>query len=165
MAREIFFLDWNVDLLFGFENRVLSEGIESIRKGIALGDKIPPVIVETYYNPILQEFENITGIVDCTGAPDIDFDKSRIYRLSDSVIHPKTLVLDGGHHRAVAHYLERKPLPCRWPNDDDKRGVTLGTYNPFIWKFIHEIPIIEGVLIGKELLEFDHRKVVHGFYR
>ncbi len=82
---ELLWLDLEQVTLYGHEDGNSEEKINSIMKGIDLGDVFPPVFVR-----IISE------------------DKYRLYFHFD----PFDNTNFGGHHRAIAHYRKKKPLKC-----------------------------------------------------
>ena len=95
MDEEIW-LDLHAEILYGFQASVSEEIVDSIIKGIKLGDVFPDVTV--YRND----------------------DNS--YALAQSVTDPKTPFHDGGHARAVAHFKEHQPLRCALIDASDDRA-------------------------------------------
>ena len=86
MQKEIIYLDLNRVTLIGFQRNVSDLRIEVLVNGIEAGNDIPPV---------------------------------RVYRINESLYQLTMLNRsdcgcgkDGGHHRAVAHYILNKPLKC-----------------------------------------------------
>jgi len=79
-------LDLNEVNLFGFQKHVFNTLIESILLGIEKNDEFPPVFVTTLNNK--------------------DFFLTYVF-------NPYLREFDGGHHRAKAHYLAKKPLKCK----------------------------------------------------
>lgn len=82
---KIISLDWNKDLLFGWETEKSDRVILSIIRGIELRDDFPPV-------PIIGDDGE--------------------YYISDFRKKPESDYYDGGHNRAVAHYIMSEPLKC-----------------------------------------------------
>lgn len=120
----IFYLDWNVHQLFGWERQKSDLVIDAIIRGIEAGDDFPPVYVYPageqgfYISPWL---ENLPGWAD------------------------------GGHNRAVGHYIMRKPLKC-----------ALLKGRPFFDQM--RVPIPE-VIIGEDLGEYQDKKSRFQNYR
>ena len=118
MDEDIFYLDLNQVTLLGFERQNLFSKVEKMVQAIEAGDNnFPPVPV--------KRFDYFTYAL--THEPD------------------KIGNADGGHHRAVAHYIANKPLKCRlveenirWRNypKRDEWGFSL-------------FPIPEAILIDK----------------
>jgi hypothetical protein len=83
-------LDLRVVDLYGFEHRKNKEILESMIFGIENGDTFPPV-------PVKKISESV-------------------YWLSADILDKNTYsnstYLDGGHHRALAHYIVGEPLSC-----------------------------------------------------
>ena len=81
---EIFYLDWNKHTLFGWETVKSDLVVDAIVRGIEAGDEFPPVHVHQ---------------------------GEKGYYLSPlrETSHGWT---DGGHNRAVGHYIARQPLKC-----------------------------------------------------
>jgi len=82
---EIFYLNLRENDLYGWESKKNKFLVKSIIKGIKNGDEFPPVSVH----------KTITN----------RFFISKIKKLDNGVI-------DGGHHRAIAHYKMKKLLKC-----------------------------------------------------
>ncbi|MBS3087130.1 hypothetical protein J4226_00885 [Candidatus Pacearchaeota archaeon] len=107
---EEFYLDWKKDTLQVWELYKSSFVVAAMREGIRIGSIFPAV----YVVRICDNF----------------------YRLAAGEANSKN-IYDGGHHRAVAHYLEKKSLLCLLsdriganPNDYRDIGlVELGDYN------------------------------------
>ena len=112
--------------LYGFERYKSARRIESIIKGIEAGDDFPPVFVERFP-------KNEYGIVRFVD----EYDNTNY----------------GGHNRAVAHYIEGKPLKC----------IVLG--NSFLNRTYHDVKIPEIIITEEsdsdseieELRRFDKR--------
>lgn len=159
MTDEIYFLDWNRDLLLGFQDSVCTQGVNMLRKAIQSGKEITPVIVQPFYNPTTYRFEDLTGYADMDEfAPD-----ARILTLNPFIFVPRLHTRDGGHHRAVAHYLERKPLPYRWKNESDKIILEREGTPEFPWRFIREVRMKDDVLTSKGEPEWERRMELHGY--
>lgn len=86
-ADNIFYLDWNTQELFGWENNKSDLVIDSIIRGIEAGDDFPPV-------PVHRDKEK----------------SNRFYISPLREISP--LFSDAGHYRALGHYIADKPLKC-----------------------------------------------------
>jgi len=85
MDGDIVFLDLNKVRLFGFERETLASKVDRMIKSIEAGDEdFPPVPVKKFNKSTYA----LTHQPDSTGKA------------------------DGGHHRAVAHYIANKPLKC-----------------------------------------------------
>ena len=82
---EIICLDWGKDKLFGWEPEKSIAVVEAIVEGIDEGADFPPVAVH-------RLSENVYCISPLRETPD---------GLSD-----------GGHYRAIGHYIRKKPLKC-----------------------------------------------------
>jgi len=87
MKSHLFYLDWNIHRLFGYENYKSDKVIDSIIRGIEAGDDFPAV-----------QIHQDVGI------------KNKFY-ISPIIIHPD-MFADGGHFRALGHYIANKPLKC-----------------------------------------------------
>jgi hypothetical protein len=86
--EEIFYLDLHKNQLFGFQPWAQEKHIEDILEGISLGGNFPAVPV----------YRTLDG---------------KFYLALDKRREDKPSVVDGGHHRAIAHYQARKPLKCK----------------------------------------------------
>ena len=159
MSNEVFLLDWNADLLLGYGDAVCAEAVDSLRKSIRRGEEITPVVVNTFLNPLTKKSEDLTGIADTYDSTPIN---GRIYALNPFVFSVQARARDGGHHRAMAHYLEEKPLPCRWQNEWDELVLTSGA-SPLLWRFIYELKIESDRHTEKGKLEWEIRKKHHGY--
>jgi hypothetical protein len=84
--EEIFYLDLHKNELYGWEPLKNKERIDSIVDGIRKNDNFPAV-------PVHRTIDNQ-------------------FFLSKNILLESGLI-DGGHHRAVAHYITRKPLKCK----------------------------------------------------
>ena len=82
---DIFWLDWETQELFGWETEKSDLCVDALIKGIEAGDDFPPV-------PVCGGNGNTFFIAD--------------YRKGGDA------VIQGGHTRAAAHYIEGKPLKC-----------------------------------------------------
>ncbi len=82
---KILFLDWNKHTLYGWERKKSRSVVDAIIKGIEAGYEFPAV-------PVHQE-------------DDSTYYLSPLRETDDGLA-------DGGHHRAIGHYLSRKPLKC-----------------------------------------------------
>jgi len=108
MGKE-FYLDWNKDILQVWELDKSFTVVGAMREGIKLGHRFPAI--------------NVVEVGD------------NFYRLAAGKIFSDDFY-DGGHHRAVAHYLEKKSLLCVLSNriganSNDYRDVSfvkLGDY-------------------------------------
>lgn len=87
MDEDIFYLDLNKVTLLGFEQRNLYSKVEEMVNAIERGDDFPPVFVRHLYGDT--------------------------YRLTHDRVEGKFRP-EGGHHRAIAHYITNIPLKCRW---------------------------------------------------
>jgi hypothetical protein len=86
MADNEFYLYWTINRLYGWEKTKSEQAIDAIVRGIDAGDDFPPV-------PVLQDTMNPFKFY----LFDIEsFDK----------------YLEGGHTRALGHYIVNKPLKC-----------------------------------------------------
>ncbi len=81
----IFYLDWKLDELVGWEEEKSGLVIEALIRGIAAGAEFPPVAVHSI--------------------------SANRYCISPLRETPDGL-LDGGHCRAIAHYRTGTPLKC-----------------------------------------------------
>ena len=126
---QLLYLDLDKITLYGFETEKSDLVIDSIIRGIEAGDEFPPV-------PVLE----IDG----------DYFLHPYLRICQAGWMP----LDGGHNRAVGHYIAGKPLKCM---------VTKGVIKPS-----DRIPISEIVLKdddGKYKSEYQSRKRICPKYR
>ena len=82
---EFVYLDLNEVDLFGWESQKSDLVIDSIIKGIEAGDDFPHV-------PVYRINDKCYSLIR-----DIDYE---------------TGTIEGGHHRAVGHYIANKPLKC-----------------------------------------------------
>jgi hypothetical protein len=120
MVRDIVYLDLNKVRLLGFEREVLSSKIEEMVQSIEVGDNdFPPVPV--------KRFDNTN------------------YALTHQPVKGQRGKADGGHHRAVAHYIANRPLKCRLI----EKGETWDDYpRTDNWGF-DLFPIPELILVDK----------------
>ena len=91
--NHIFYLDWDSQKLFGWENRKSDLVIDAIIRSIEAGDDFPAV-------PVHQDQEDYSK-----------FYISPLRECSARFLNGEHLS-DGGHHRAVGHYIAGKPLKC-----------------------------------------------------
>jgi len=89
--KDVFYLDLHRDELLGWEETKSKSAIERMVKSVKKGDKFPAV-------PVRKVADN--KYVLCT---DVKINRIRS---------------DGGHHRAIAHYLAGKKLLCRLVEED-----------------------------------------------
>jgi|TARA_Y100000310_G_C20685867_1_gene818939 hypothetical protein len=87
--KNLFYLDLRICTIYGYENQKSIQVIESMIKGIKVGDKFPPVKLFHVKN--------------------LEFSLSSYQYTQDIENNP---VIDGGHHRVIAHYIEDTPLLC-----------------------------------------------------
>ena len=90
---DIIFLDLDKVNLFGWEKYKSDKVVFYVAERALLGDDFPPVPVVKIDKETYQ----------------LDFSSRRIY---DSEILGEILIRDGGHKRAVGHYLAGLPLKC-----------------------------------------------------
>lgn len=91
LQERCFFLDWKKSSLFGFQEEVCDLLVDSIIKGIKQGDDFPAVPVARSASDPEKFYLARKAYVDYSSGSSID----------------------GGHHRAVAHYIEQHPLKCK----------------------------------------------------
>jgi hypothetical protein len=130
MNDDIFYLDWKTQKLFGWENHKSDEVIDSIIRGIEAGDDFPAV-------DVYKDEKN----------PDV------FYISPFREIFEKPT--DGGHNRAIGHYIADKPLKCRL--------YVEGSFAFDCPVFTHiEIP---DIFIVDDTGEYDRRKKIFPNYR
>lgn len=136
MEESDFLLDLREVVLLGFQQYVSRDAVQGVIRGIRARDDFPAVIVE-----------------QC-GA--------RTYRIATVAVQG-TQELDGGHHRAVGHYLERRPLKCRLPASGDCNVVWLP---PPTYHDIRKIMVrADSVGVRDGLTEYQRRKLLFRRYR
>jgi len=84
MEGTIQYLNLNQVQLFGFESKKSDKIIDSMVRGIEAGDEFPAVPV--------KQFDDIS------------------FTLSRFPAEEHAYITDGGHNRAIAHYIANKPL-------------------------------------------------------
>jgi hypothetical protein len=111
---EEFYLYWDRDILQGWQNNTSSLLVASMIEGVRLGHQFPAVdVVEVGDN---------------------------FYRLACGRMDSRPDMLsyyDGGHHRAVAHYIEGCPLRCV--------PLENSVAFPFEFRYIDSSEVREGV--------------------
>jgi hypothetical protein len=164
----IFLLDWNRDLLYGFQSYCCDESVEALRVAIRRNEKICPVVVMDPFGSIpLREDGAPEYLEQGLGEP-FDPELGKTYLLDNrAAIHVRTssgmeMRRNGGHHRAWAHYLEGKPLPCRWRYSGEDLYPDHQPSHP-MWRLLWEVPRKTGVLLGDGKLEWELRREQHGY--
>jgi len=119
MKDNIFYLDWNTQKLFGSENCKSDMVIDSIIRGIEAGDNFPPVSV--YADPKVPNMFYISNASRDSRRP-----------------------TDGGHYRALGHYIADTPLKCRLlksklPKSRDDcieipNIIIVDNFNEYLWR-------------------------------
>lgn len=134
MDEYIFYLDLNKVTLLGWEQRNLFSKVEEMVNAIESGDNFPAV-------PVKKINENTYRLT-----------MDRLYEWGRC---------DGGHHRAIAHYIANKPLLCRKSREVLNREhfiielANLGRFNipqseiDYICKFSGFFPISQAILVDK----------------
>jgi hypothetical protein len=122
------FLELDKILLYGWERKKSDRVVDSIIKGIEKNVKFPPLYVVKASDKI---YKLSTVIVD--------------YNQYYMPNNQKVIVCDGGHHRAVGHYITSKPLKVMVLDGEDKTCfLHTSSYLP-----ISLIEIVEDSTVGK----------------
>ncbi len=126
MSASTFFLDLDSVVLLGFQKLVSDLEIDSLIKGINAGDGFEPVVVER----VGRTTYRIASVHD----------------YSAGGVH-------GGHHRAIAHYIESKPLKCRLPHEEEPIVLhRIGNkYRVYDYFPIEQITIKDDKIASEEL--------------
>ena len=124
----LFYLDWSRQNILGWEKKKSRQAVESIIRGIELGDEFPEVFV-------YQINETDFSIVG-----------------ANYVRAKNRAIKDGGHTRSKAHSIVNKPLLCR--KVKNRPYVMPGYFDPYGTINIQDIILVDDLqafLAKKEL--------------
>lgn len=127
-------------------------------------DHFSPVVVRPFLNPFTGELHDLTGY--CTNDSPHSFPCRNVWVLDEQAFIPSLRTRDGGHHRAIAHYLRGVPLLCRFLEPGEPIAVQSFDDPAFQYRFIYEIPVRENVLMpsGSDS-EWNARRIRHNYTR